>query len=196
MAESACTARMQRYIIHLQNRSFTPKDARKLLYRARSLAGDPEIVVRDCRVSKKYVEFDTSIPDGTGISEVVSKLAAISPLASYEHAVERHMEKEEAIRRAIQLFNDEKYWGAHEVLEGVWKSAAGTEKEVLNGIILVAAAFVHDEKDEPEICLSILRRAIKKLDSGSNVYHGIDVDRLAALVSEIINSGRIERFTI
>jgi predicted metal-dependent hydrolase len=106
------------------------------------------------------------------------------------------MEKEEAIRRAIQLFNDEKYWGAHEVLEGVWKSATGTEKEVLNGIILVAAAFVHDEKDEPEICLSILRRAIKKLDSGSNVYHGIDVDRFAALVSEIINSGRIERFTI
>ncbi len=189
---------MQRYMIHLQNGKYTPKDATTLLYRARDLAGDPDITVRDCRISKKYVEFDTSIPDGVGVQEVAGRLAPIAPLASYEHVVERHMEKEEAIGRAIELFNDEKYWGAHEALEGVWKSAAGEEKEILNGIILVAAAFVHDEKDEQDVCLSILRRAMKKLDSSGGVdkYHGIDVDRVATLVSKMINTGKIERFTI
>jgi hypothetical protein len=55
---------------------------------------------------------------------------------------------------------------------------------------------VHDEKDEPEICLSILQRARKKLDGASGVYHGIDIERVAELISKIINSGRIERFTI
>lgn len=186
---------MQRYMVHLQNKSHTPKDATSLLYRARELAGS-EIVVRDARVSKKYIEFDTSVPDGTDVGELTGRLEKISPLASCEHIIERHMVKNEAIEHAVELFNDEKYWGAHEALEGVWKGADGAEKSILNGIILVAAAFVHDEKDEPEICLSILRRARKKLDEAGGVYHGIDVDRIADLISKIINSGRIERFTI
>jgi uncharacterized protein len=182
-------------MVHLQNRSYTPRDATTLLYRARELAG-PEVVIRDARVSKKYIELDASVPDGMDAGELAGRLEKISPLAGSEHIVERHMGKEQAIKHAVELFNDEKYWGAHEALEGVWKGAQGDEKSILNGIILVAAAFVHDEKDEWEICLSILQRARKKLDGTGGVYHGIDVDRIADLISKIINSGRIERFTI
>lgn len=186
---------MERYLVHLQNRSYTPKDATALLYRARELVGS-EVVVRDARVSKKYIEFDASVPDSMDAGELTARLEKISPLASCEHIIERHMGKEEAIEHAIKLFNDEKYWGAHEALESVWKGADGDEKSILNGIILVAAAFVHDEKDEPEICLSILQRARKKLDGTSGIYHGIDIDRVVDMISKIINSGRIERFTI
>jgi hypothetical protein len=182
-------------MVHLQNRSYTSKDAIVLLYRARELAG-PEVVIRDARVSKKYIEFDTSIADGMDAGELTGRLEKISLLASCEHVVERHMGKNEAIEHAVKLFNDEKYWEAHEALEGVWKGADGSEKNILNGIILVAAAFVHDEKDEPEICLSILERARKKMEGAGGVYHGIDVDRVADLISKIINSGRIERFTL
>ncbi|MGI0028413.1 MAG: DUF309 domain-containing protein, partial [Nitrososphaera sp.] len=154
------------------------------------------IVLRDTRVSRNFVEFDASLPDEVSLRRVLEKLEGIAPLASYEHVVERRMNKEEAMRRAVQYFNDEKYWGAHEILEGVWKSTSGTEKNILNGIILVAAAFVHDEKDEPEICISILRRALKKLDGAAGVYRGIDIDKLAASVTGIVSSGRIERFAI
>lgn len=186
---------VQRYMVHLQNRTHTSKDATSLLYKARDLAGD-DVTIRDVRVSKKYVELDTSLPDDISIDDLVLRLAQISPLAGYEHIVERHMEKDEAIKRAVELFNDEKYWGAHEALEGVWKGASGEEKSILNSIILIAAAFVHDEKDEPEICLSILQRAREKLEGTSGKYNGIDIDRIADQVSEIINSGKIERFTI
>jgi uncharacterized protein len=186
---------MQRYMVHLQNRSHTPKDATALLYRARELV-EPEVTVRDVRVSKKYIEFDTSLPDDMKVDRLISRLAEISSLASYEHIVERHMDKDRAIEHAVKLFNDEKYWGAHEALELIWKGAEGDEKNILNGIILLAAAFVHDEKDEPETCLSILERAKKRLEGTGGMYHGIDVDRIANLISRIINSGRIERFTI
>ncbi|HXG07873.1 MAG TPA: DUF309 domain-containing protein, partial [Nitrososphaera sp.] len=70
------------------------------------------------------------------------------------------------------------------------------EKRILNGIILVAAAFVHDEKDEPEVCLSILQRARKKLEGTGGKYHDIDVDMIADRISRIIDSGKIERFMI
>ena len=182
-------------MVHLQNRSHTAKDAAVVLYRARELAGS-DVTVRDARVSKKYIEFDVSLPDSTDIDALVSKFNPIAPLSSYEHIVERDMGKDEAISRAIELFNDEKYWGAHEALEPIWKDSTGNEKNILNGIILVAAAFVHDEKDEPEICLSILKRAREKLDGTGGIYNGIDIDRIADLISRIISSGRIEHFTI
>ncbi|MGI0021080.1 MAG: DUF309 domain-containing protein [Nitrososphaera sp.] len=187
---------MQRYFFHLQNRSHTPKDAAALLSRARQLAGS-HVVVRDSRVSGKYIEFDTSIPDSMDAGDVAGALAAISPVASIEHIVDRHMEKDQAIRHAIELFNEEKYWGTHEALEMVWKATpAGEERNLINGIILVAAALVHSQKDEQEICRSILRRAKKKLEKAAGTYHGIDMDRMAGLVATMLNTGRIERFTI
>jgi hypothetical protein len=183
-------------MLHLQNTvPYTPKHATILLQRARELV-EPEASIRDARISKKYIEFDTNIPDGTDIKKIITKFEAIAPLASYEQISERHMEKDIAIKRAVQLFNDERYWEAHEALEYVWKNATGIEKELLNGIILVAAAFVHDEKDEQDVCISILQRARKKLDRDSGIYQGIDTNRIADRVSEIISTGRVERFTI
>ena len=182
-------------MIHLLNKSSTPKDATILLNKARELV-EPRVVVRDIRVSRKYIEIDTSIPENMNMNELIDKLGTISPLANYERIVECHMEKNEAIKLAIKLFNDEKYWSAHEALEPIWKSASGDEKSVLNGIILVAAAFVHDEKDEKEICLSILQRALKKIEGANGMYHEVDLTRIKDLVSEIVGSGKIERFTI
>ena len=187
---------MQRYMIHLENKSHSANDATILLYKARELVEYNDVVVRDTRVSKKYIEFDTSIPDTASISDIIDRLKSISPLSSYEHVTERHMEKEQAIRHAMKLFNDEKYWGAHEALESVWKTSSGSEKSILNGIILIAAAFVHDEKNEQDICLSILRRAVKKLDCQTGSYQGIDIERIAKLTTNIISSGNIVRFTI
>jgi len=186
---------VKRYFIHLQNKEYTPKDATVLLERARKLAQD--IIVRDSRVSKKYIEFDTSIPDSMDIDYLVGRLQKISPLASFEHIVEKEMSKDEAIRHAIELFNEEKYWGTHEALEAVWKATPkGSERDMINGIILVAAAFVHDLKDERDICLSILGRARKKLDGASGKYHNIDMDRFVRLVDRTLQTGRIERFTV
>jgi hypothetical protein len=187
---------MKRYMVHLQNTlPYTPKDATALLQRARKLV-EPEAIIRDTRISKKYIEFDTSVSKGTDVKTIIARLEAIAPLAGYDEIVERQMEKGKAIARAVQLFNDEKYWEAHETLEYIWKDATGIEKEILNGIILIAAAFVHDEKDEQNVCISILQRARKKLDRASGIYHGIDTNRIAEMISEIINTGRVERFTI
>lgn len=187
---------VRRFMVHLHNTGYSPKNAAELLRRARSLVGRNGLVVRDARVSNKYVEYDMSIPDEVSEMQVFNELRSISAVAAYEQVVERHLPKEQAIRLAVKSFNDEKYWNAHEILEGVWKQASGNERKVLNGIILAAAAFVHDEKDEQEICISILKRALAKLEGSRGSYHGIDIDRLAGKLAETVDSGRIERFTI
>jgi uncharacterized protein len=187
---------VQRYIIHLTNHDYTSADANWLLGKARGLVSDIGVVVRDSRVAKRHLEFDASIPQNISIDEVIHKLTTISPLSGYELIIEKKMDKLQALMRARELFNDEKYWGAHEVLEPVWKEARSEEKEVLNGIILIAAAFVHDEKNESSTCIAILRRAMNKLIQANGLYFGFNLDEIKKRVLQIIDSGRIERFTI
>jgi predicted metal-dependent hydrolase len=117
-------------------------------------------------------------------------------MSEYEHIVETKMKKEEAIRRARILFNNEKYWGAHEILESVWKNSLKDEKDLLNGLILIAAAFVHEEKDELDICISILKRAMQKLSKASGLYFDLNINRIKDTISQIINTGKVERFAI
>lgn len=127
---------MKRYMLHLHNTMpNTPKDANSLLQRARELV-ESQATIRDARISKKYIEFDTGIPEDMDVKTIVTRLETIAPLASYDEVIERHMEKDKALKRAVELFNDEKYWEAHEGLEYIWKNANGIEREILNGIIL------------------------------------------------------------
>ena len=197
MPKFAIQLDMQRYMIYLKNQAYTPKDATKLLKRARSLLSNSNVVIRDTRISNSRIEFDTSIPENNNmIEEVSQRLSLIAPLSEYDHVVEKKLPKHEAIKYAISLFNFEKYWSAHEVLESIWKGSHGDERDLLNGIILVAAAFVHDEKDEKDICISILRRAMKKLNKASGNYFEVDVDKLKHELLRIIETGVIQRFRI
>lgn len=182
-------------MVHLRNTSYSPREASELLSRARNLVPET-VIVRDARVSKKYVEFDISIPDELSLEDSLKQVEKISALVSYDHIVERHLDNQQAISKAIEQFNDEKYWSAHEALEQVWKRSSGTEKDLINGIILIAAAFVHDEKDEQDVCLSILQRASIKLERCSGNYHGIDIDLVKSQLTNIIHSGTIVRFRV
>lgn len=81
-------------------------------------------------------------------------------------------------------------------MEGAWKQCTGSEKELIQGLILIAAAFVHYQKDENKICLSVLARAFKKLDNKSGKYHGVDVDSTKLKVIEMIDKKAITTFEI
>jgi hypothetical protein len=94
------------------------------------------------------------------------------------------------------LFNNEKYWKTHEVLEGVWKHTYGVERDLLNGLILVAAALVHYQKGEQGICISIMNRAFAKLNNSHGRYHDINIDSLKSEITNIVKSIKFSRFTI
>ena len=128
-------------------------------------------------------------------------LAATEPLGSLEfwkdlNVAPHHRTEEELFSEARRYFNSERYWECHEVLEGAWRLMSGDEKRYVQGIILVCAAFVHHQKGEDEVALSVLRRALKQRDFGAARYHGISVGTLRRRVKSIVSSGRFETFRI
>jgi len=182
-------------MVHLKNPRYVPSNSHELLLRAREITSIMKITIRDMRVSSKYLEFDVSVPKER-LEQLIKKLEPIAPLDHTKHVVDEPIEKEEAIEKGRFYFNNERFWEAHEVLEGAWKKSKGKEKELVQGIILVAAALVHYQKNENDICLSIFNRALEKIGSSSGIYHMINVDELRNKVSSMIKTGKIETFTI
>jgi hypothetical protein len=103
--------------------------------------------------------------------------------------------KDEALAEGIEFFNEERFWECHEALEQAWHIAKGVERDAIQSIILTAAAFVHYQKGEEEICLSILKRSRAKMAS-AKTYEIIDLEGLQSNIDGILESGKIRLFKL
>lgn len=189
---------MERYLLYLKNQRFQPSDAHAVLLRARtSVPKSDDIIIRDVRVARRLIELDLSVSEQEVLDRIVLKaISTIAEFDNYERVKEEDLSKEEAIDRARDLFNNEKFWRCHEVLENIWKQSDGEEKRLLNGVILVAAAFVHFQKGENETCIGILRRAYDKIKSGKNEYFRIRFDLLEENLRRMIDTGTVILITL
>lgn len=106
------------------------------------------------------------------------------------------MTKEKALEEAVALFNGERFWEAHEVLESLWRVAEGSEKKLLQGLILVCAAFVHHQKDEEKVALGVTKRAIPLLVWGGSSYGLIDVIALMDKLTRLEAEGKLSIFKL
>lgn len=188
---------LYRYMVYLDNPQFVPIDADLILKKSRELTNSLDIIIRDCRIASDFIELDLSIEKKEIIDKILNLLKKISSIKEIIEVKERHLSKEESIDRAVVLFNDEKYWWSHEALEMVWKEASGHEKQLLNGLILICAALVHFQKNENNICFSILERSmVKFLNVKDSNYYGINIDKIKILIRQILENKKILKFKI
>lgn len=185
-----------RYMVYLKNEKYLPQDASSILSLSRNILQDYKIVIRDARIATDFIELDMSIPSTLEIEKINSKLSGIGSIVEMDKIVEVDLDKKISLKMARKLFNNEKYWKTHEVLESTWQHTQGDERALLNGIILVAAALVHYQKGEQAICISIMKRALVKLNNAYGNYHDIDIDSLKTQVTNIINSSKVSSFKI
>ena len=168
---------MERYLIHLKNKQHIPINSREILHRARDLILDMDAHVRLARIATTFIEFDVAI-ETNDVDTLVEKLSPIGDLDNIRHVVEEEIEIDQGIKDGIFYFNNERFWECHESFEGVWKQCFGREKELVQGIILVAVAFAHAQENELRIGVAMLTRALEKLGTSPSMYHSIDVERI------------------
>lgn len=162
---------------------------------AKTLGVDPR---NPKRTSYGALELDVFSPSRADFDLFA---AAVRPLAEFEfmkdlNAAPPHKEEGEILAEAKELFNAERYWECHEVLEGVWRTKQGEEKRLLQAMILVCAAFVHHQKGEEDIALGVLQRAVKQLDYQGEHYTGFDVARLKRDSVRVLESQRFSNFRV
>ena len=76
-------------MLHLENSNYTPNDANNILLNSRDLAYGMNLIIRDCRVSSKFIELDVSVPKNV-LELLLEKLAPIGKInesrpVSYTH---------------------------------------------------------------------------------------------------------------
>ena len=84
--------------------------------------------------------------------------------------------------RALDEYNDGYYFESHETLEDLWMVTPLPDRTFFQGVIQLAAAFVHFYRHEYPGILKLLDAASEKLDGFTPERLGVDV---AALVADI-----------
>ncbi|MGH1567557.1 MAG: DUF309 domain-containing protein [Nitrosopumilus sp.] len=186
---------MERYMLHLENNGYGPEHSREVVYKARDLAGDMAVSVRVARVARKFIELDVSV-EKDKLDVLVEKLSPIGHAVDIRHVFEEEIDKEQGITDGVFYFNNERFWESHEAFEGVWKKCFGREKELVQGIILMAVIFAHAQKNEHGIGIGMLNRTLEKLGTSPSMYHSIDVDKIRSKIIEMQQTNNLTTFEI
>ena len=186
---------MERYLLHFKNERHVPEHSRELVYKARDLVSDMNVSVRLARVASKFLEFDVAA-EKEDLDTLVTKLSPIGSIDNIRHVIEGEVDKEQGIKDGIFYFNNERFWECHEAFEGVWKQCFGREKEMVQGIILVAVAFAHAQENDSRIGIGMLSRALEKLGTSPSMYHSIDVDRIRNKAVDMQQTNNLTMFAI
>jgi hypothetical protein len=181
-----------RFLLRFRNDAKAlPSDRKRLNVLAYQTVQSLGADVGNLRISSSAIELDLLLESDEGLQEATRLLEEkLGPfLTSRKLDVESSpMEKGEAIRQGIVLFDEERYWESHEALESAWLISSGAEKEVLQGLILLAAAFVHLQKGEEGVALSVMQRAYDKLAGHTGSYFELDVAALKAEIQRMLSA--------
>ena len=189
---------MARYLLRVANKDeYSPRDVERVAITIRKILGSRESASH-FRVATDAIEFNMFAQDEEELddrqrrlTQNLFKIINVKLLDTPPKAVD----KEEALAEGVRLFNEERFWECHEVLEQAWHVSNGVERDAIQSIILAAAAFVHYQKGEEEICLSILKRARAKM-ALAKTYETIDFDGLEKNIDGILDSERIRLFKL
>ena len=81
-------------------------------------------------------------------------------------------------RRGVSLFNEVRYWHAHEAWETLWRAAPDEERDFYQGLIQVAAGLLHLQRRNGRGARNKLSEGVAKLKVYEPAHRGIFVNEL------------------
>ncbi len=98
------------------------------------------------------------------------------------------------LQKASEQFNAHEFWECHETLEPLWLKASGPERPFFQGIIQVAAGFVHVTNCNYTGAISLLNQGLEKLMAIQNIPLFQSWIHLSAFIEDVLQAkAEIER---
>jgi hypothetical protein len=89
-------------------------------------------------------------------------------------------------REGVALFNGARYWHAHEAWETLWRAAPDEERDFYQGLIKLAAGFLHVSRRNRRGARNKLSEGIVHLEPYEPVHGGIGVTELVNKAKEVL----------
>ena len=100
----------------------------------------------------------------------------------------------------ILLFNEGKYFEAHEELEAAWRSESGKIRNLYQGILQAAVTYLHITRGNYQGAVKVYGRSMKWLKDCPDHCRGVDVAQLRAdmdlVIAEVnrLGNARLDKF--
>jgi endonuclease-3 len=98
--------------------------------------------------------------------------------------------------RFTELFDEGRYFEAHEALEALWLEMAGGDRPFLQGLIQLAVALEHGARGNPSGAAKVLASAERRLAPYGARFAGIGVGTLRRRVAAFLRGERTTRPTM
>ncbi len=95
-------------------------------------------------------------------------------------------EVERNFRHGVALFNNARYWHAHEAWETLWRAAPEGERGFYQGLIQVAAGLLHLQRRNMRGARMKLAEGVERLRPYEPVHHGIFVNELIGRADRVL----------
>lgn len=89
--------------------------------------------------------------------------------------------------KGILLFNEGKYFEAHEELEAAWKEEKGRIRELYQGILEAGVTYLHITRGNFAGAVKVYGRSMRWLNDWPEICRGVDVGQLRRDLDAAIN---------
>ncbi len=102
--------------------------------------------------------------------------------------------------RGIKLFDERRYWHAHEALETAWLEERGPVRDLYRGILQAGVVYLHVQRENYRGAVKVYARCRRWLDPFPKHCRGLDIGQLRAdleavfLTMQILGPETLDRF--
>ena len=93
---------------------------------------------------------------------------------------------EDAFFDALNLFNNQKWYEAHDAFEDIWNTVDGDERQIIQGILQVSVSQFHLSKGNINGATILLGEGLGRIKNRINIDLGIDLESFCKCLEELL----------
>ena len=87
---------------------------------------------------------------------------------------------------ALNLFNNQKWYEAHDAFEEIWNNLDGDERQIIQGILQVSVSQFHLSKGNHNGATILLGEGLGRIKNRTSIDLGIDLESFCKCLEELL----------
>ena len=92
----------------------------------------------------------------------------------------------DSLEEAIDLFNNQKWYEAHDAFEDIWNNVDGDERQVIQGILQVSVSQFHLNKGNLNGATILLGEGLGRIKTRTKIDLGIDLESFCKSLEDLL----------
>ena len=93
---------------------------------------------------------------------------------------------EDSFFEALNLFNNQKWYEAHDAFEDIWNTLDGDERQIIQGILQVSVSQFHLSKGNLNGATILLGEGLGRIKNRTYIDFGIDLESFCKCLEELL----------